>query len=107
MEKEIIQRKIKWSTMKNLLHFKVSYDEDADTLVLKSTKNKPAISIDCDGDYWIRIDPKTGEILGVEIEAFKAVFLVKHPSIHFPELEKDTDYVKPIADYINLEKCLV
>jgi len=55
----------------------VKYDSDIDTLYIWFGENRPAVSIDCDGDFWIRRDTHTGEIIGIEIEDFKAHFLKK------------------------------
>jgi len=56
----------------------VKYDKRSDTLFIWFEENRPAISEDCDGDFWIRRDPLTGETLGIEIEDFKAHFLKKY-----------------------------
>jgi len=55
----------------------VKYDKYSDTLFIWFGENRPAISADCDGDFWIRKDPQTKEIIGIEIEDFKAHFLKK------------------------------
>ena len=34
-----------------------------------------------DGEFWLRADPETGEVCGVEIEDFEAVYLKKHPEL--------------------------
>ena len=40
-------------------------------------ENKPAISHDIEGEFWLRIVPDTNEIIGIEIEDFKH-FLKKY-----------------------------
>ena len=47
------------------------YDKIADTLsIIIDLNNPPAISVDYGGEYWLRIDPATNKIIGLEIEAF-------------------------------------
>lgn len=94
---------IDWSTIDKMLQFDVHYDEKADILLIQSKERRPSVSVDCDGEYWVRVDPQTGEILGLEIEDFKRVFLKKHREI----LKAQTTYVRPIADLIQLERCAV
>jgi hypothetical protein len=57
-----------------------SYDRDADTLIMHRGAPRKALSVDID-DVWVRIDPETGEILGLEIEDFERVFLVRFPGV--------------------------
>jgi len=66
----------------------VTYQEDS----LFFGKPRPAVSIDCDGEFWIRVDPSTGEIVGLEIEDFESVFLKKHP-----ELQRTWQEAKPLC----------
>lgn len=103
MDKDLKNLTVDWDTIGNILKYAVNYDKDTDILFIHTEEDRPAISIDCDGDYWIRIDPDSGEILGIEIENFKSVFLKKHPEL----LEEQTAYVRPIADLIQVEKCPV
>ena len=101
MDKELKTLDIDWSTKNNILNFKAEYNKRRDILFIYSERDRPAVSIDCDGEYWVRVDPLNGEILGIEIEDFKRVFLKKHPEIS----KDDAAYVRPIADLIALEKC--
>jgi len=103
MGKGKLNYKIDWDTVDNILTFDVDYDEESDTLFMQSTELLPAVSVDCDEEVWFRVDPKTGEILGIEIEGFQKVFLKKHPEL----LKRKTTYVRPIADFIRLERCPV
>lgn len=57
------------------------YDKEDDVLHLAVTEPRPAISIDVDGQFWIRIDPETGEVFGFEFEDFESVFLQLHPNV--------------------------
>jgi len=56
----------------------IKYDKDIDVLYIRFGENRPAISVDCDGDFWIRKVPHTGEIIGIEIDDFKVHFLKKY-----------------------------
>ncbi len=101
MDKEINASKINWNTWDNILKFKVEFNNKRDLFIAYSEDERNAVSVDCDGEFWIRIDPENGEILGLEIEDFKRVFLKKHPEIP----RGKTSYIRPIADLIQLEKC--
>ena len=103
MDEELKTADINWDTLENVLHFDVNYDKTSDTLFVQSKEDRPAISIDCDGAYWIRIDPQTGEILGIEIENFKKLFIKKHAKA----FNKIDTYARPVADIIQMEKCAV
>jgi hypothetical protein len=48
------------------------------------------VSFDVGGHLWLRFDPETHEVVGVEIEDFEKVFLVK-----FPELRAGWERDKP------------
>jgi len=99
MDKKIAP--INWNTKKNVLQFDVHYNEKTDTLLAQGKIPIPAVSVDCGGEYWIRINPETGEIVGVEIEQFKRVFLKKHKKL----FKEETTFIRPIADLIELEGC--
>ncbi len=101
MEKKLSESGIDWETRDNIAGFEADYDEESDILLLQSKDNRPAVSVQL-GDMWIRVDPQTGEILGVEIEDFKRVFLKKHPEI----TKAKNQYVRPIADLVKLEHCM-
>ena len=70
--------------------FSYSYDKGRDVLFIHETPKRPAVSLDVAGYVWIRFDPETGEVVGVEIEDFEKVFLVK-----FPEMAVGWEQVKP------------
>jgi uncharacterized protein YuzE len=67
-----------------------SYDRQRDILYVYKTPKCPAISFDVGGHLWIRYAPETGEVVGLEIEDFEKVFLVK-----YPELKVGWDQLKP------------
>lgn len=101
MGEKQIKYKIDWKTLSNIFDFTVDYNEETDILYLQSKDERPAVSVDCDGEFWCRVDPKTGEILGIEIEDFQSVYLKKHPEI----IKQMTADVKPIADSIRVASC--
>ena len=66
-------------TIENLKSTIASYNSDEDTLFIRPEIPRPAVSYDLNGELWIRFDPATKEIIGLEIENFESVFLKKHP----------------------------
>jgi uncharacterized protein YuzE len=103
MEKKLDEFGIDWNTGDNILGFDVFYNKKSDILSMHSKENRPAVSVDLAGEIWVRIDPQTGEITGIEIEDFKNIFLKKHPEI----AKSKNAYARPIADLIRLEHCMV
>ncbi|MFC1939128.1 DUF2283 domain-containing protein [Chloroflexota bacterium] len=101
MVKEIETIQIDWNTLSNLQDCESHYDKATDTLLIQSKEARPAVSVDCDGDFWIRVDPHSGEILGVEIEDFKKVFLKRYAKL----FKGDDIYIRPVANIIQMEKC--
>jgi uncharacterized protein YuzE len=69
------------ATLPNVRDFVLEYDTKFDTLHLVSRSTRPAVSVDCAGELWVRVDVSNGDIVGVEIEDFEAVFLRKHPEV--------------------------
>ena len=68
-------------SLKNLRNFSLHYLANIDTLIFQIQMIPvPAISVDCDGDILLRVDPKTSEIVGVEIEDFEGYFITKYPA---------------------------
>lgn len=70
----------------------LSYDKNGDILTISQWPGRPATSVDIGGEFWVRADPSTGEVLGFEIEGFQHLFLKNHPELsalwgHSPELE--------------------
>jgi uncharacterized protein YuzE len=101
MDEELTKVEINWDTLENILKYEAIYDKKSDTLLIQAHNSRPAVSVDCDGKYWVRVDPQTGEILGIEIEQFRRVFLKKHADL----FKRQTAYVRPITDFVRLEKC--
>ncbi len=72
---------LNYSTIDNIRGFTVVYHDDEDTLFLRPEAQRAATSYDWDGEIWLRVDPMTGELVGLEIDDFEAVFVKKHPEI--------------------------
>lgn len=73
-----LRNKIDYNTIDNIMSFVSSYDKEADSLIIRPKKPVPATSIDWDGDFWVRIDSDSGEIVGIEIEDYKEFFSKKY-----------------------------
>lgn len=102
MEKKLDKNGIDWETLPNITQFDVTYDKRSDTWFACSKDNRPAVSVDWANEMWIRIDPKTGEIIGIEIENFAKIFLKRHPEIS----KSKSIYIKPVAGMVKLEHCV-
>ena len=73
--------KIDFNTLDRVKKFYPVYHDDEDVLFLRPDTPRPAMSFDFEGEIWIRFDPETGEIVGLEIDDFEAIFLKKHPEL--------------------------
>ena len=58
-----------------------SYDKQRDILFMHAPPKSPAVSLDVGGHFWIRYNPQTSEVIGVEIEDFEQVFLKLYPQL--------------------------
>jgi uncharacterized protein YuzE len=81
MEVRLANPEIDFRSLQNAKTFKCVYYEDEDVLFIRPSEPRPATSIDWEGEIWIRVDISTGEIVGLEIDDFEAVFLKKHPEL--------------------------
>jgi len=77
------------SLKRNAKDFDIEYDAKYDTLYAHLKTPPPAVSYDCGGEFWLRVNPENGEIVGFEIEAYRKSFLRKY---------KDLKNEKPVAD---------
>jgi uncharacterized protein YuzE len=105
MEKKDLKSQIDISSFfRNRGSFTVDYDAKIDSLFLQMKNPPPAISVDCEGLFWLRVNPQNGEVVGVEIEDYRKVFLKKY---HELERMKPSSN-KPFVDRISkeLEVCL-
>ncbi len=59
----------------------LSYDEYGDILKLSQEPGRPATSVDVGGEFWVRVVPESGKVLGFEIEGFQSHFLKSHPEL--------------------------
>ena len=82
-KKEIIPEspQIDLTTLDNVKNFTCVYHTGQDVLFIRPLKSRPAISMDWNGEFWIRVEPVSGEIVGIEIEDFETIFLKKHPEL--------------------------
>ncbi len=87
------------SLMKQSGNFDVSYNSKRDTLFMQLKNPPPAISVDCDGMFWLRVNPQNGEIVGIEIEGYRKVFLKRyHELVHMKPAT-----TKPFVERISRE----
>lgn len=89
---EVSKPTINFSTLDNLKSFTPIYHNAEDTFFLRPDKPRLATSVDWNGEFWIRIDPKTSEVVGLEIEDFESIFLKK-----YPEVAKSWEEIKPLC----------
>lgn len=80
------------SLERNMETFEVVYDEGEDILFARPGKPHAATSFDWEGEIWVRVNPETGEVVGLEVDDFESVFLKKHP-----DLAKAWQEVKPVC----------
>ena len=73
-----LRSEIDYKTVDNIRSFVLSYDKEADSLMLQTSMPVPAISVDFDGDFWVRVQPESGLIVGIEIEDYKSFFHKKY-----------------------------
>lgn len=73
-----LREKINYNTVDNISSFISKYDKEADTLFIQPKEPLPAVSIDLDGDFWVRMNPDNGDIVGIEIEDYKELFSKKY-----------------------------
>jgi uncharacterized protein YuzE len=81
MKLDTPQIDFKTLTLDKIKTFSPVYHSDEDVLFLRRDPPRPATSFDLEGEIWIRFDPETGEIVGLEIDDFETVFLKKHPEV--------------------------
>jgi hypothetical protein len=69
------------STIDNIKSFTLVYHEDEDVLFIRPEIQRPATSLDWNGEIWLRVDPNSGEVVGMEIDDFEGIFIKKYPQI--------------------------
>ena len=84
---------MKWPEIKRVMFWYTGgcEDDEADSLLVLFTENRPATSQDVKGELWIRYDSCTGDIIGIEIDDFEQLFL----SEFHPELARGWKALKP------------
>jgi uncharacterized protein YuzE len=78
--KEYPNLNIKLESIKNLENIMPSYDKKFDTFFISPSKPVPAVSVDWNGEFWLRV-ASNGDVVGLEVENFEKVFLVKYPEV--------------------------
>jgi len=73
-----LRNKINHNTIDNIRDFVSNYDKEIDSLIIQRRVPMHAVSVDWDGDFWVRVNPDSGEIVGVEIEDYKGFFSKKY-----------------------------
>jgi len=83
MERTILEDspQLNKDTMENLKGLIPIYHAEEDVLFIRSSNPRPSVSYDWEGELWIRFDPHTKEVVGIEIENFESVFIKKHPEV--------------------------
>ena len=76
-----LRNKIDFDTIDSIRSFTIDYDREIDSLMLQPKIPIPAVSVDWDGDLWVRVNPDKGRIVGIEIEGFRGFFSKKYHSI--------------------------
>lgn len=89
---EQLYPEINFNSIKNAMNFITVYHDDEDTLFLRPSELRPAVSFDWNGEIWLRLDPNNSEIVGFEIDDFESVFLKKYPGLASAWME-----VKPLC----------
>lgn len=77
---------LKLNELSSVTAWSAEYNEAEDTLYLRTGDPRPATSVDLDGEVWARVDPATGDVVGFDIEGFRAVFIPHHPALARPSM---------------------
>lgn len=86
--------------------FTRSYDKRRDILFINTTPKRAAISLDVGGHFWVEFDPETDEVVGIQIDDFESVFLMKYPELRSGWQRDKPLIVKPfkregdVAEYL-------
>ena len=59
----------------------LDYDQARDVLCIYEEPRRGAVSVDVNGEAWLRCDPVTGDVTGAEIEDFERAFLPQHAEL--------------------------
>jgi hypothetical protein len=82
----------------------VSFNEKRDSLFIQLKNPPPAISIDCDGLFWVRVNPITGDVVGIEIEGYRKVFLKRYHELESIQPSAEQPFIERISREV--EGCL-
>ena len=61
--------------------FEFSYDAQMDVLYIRAVPPPPALSLPIGQCVWLRYDPQTLEVVGMEVEDFEKTVLVQNPNL--------------------------
>ena len=60
----------------------VSYDDVSDTLMLHFFgQGRPAVSMEVRNGFFLRVDPETHQVVGVQVEAFLSRAVIEDPEL--------------------------
>ena len=59
----------------------LDYDQARDVLCIYEEPRRGAVSVNVNGEAWLRCDPVTGDVTGAEIEDFERAFLPQHTEL--------------------------
>lgn len=62
----------------------VRYDDSSDTLNIHFGPPRAAVSFDVGDHVWLRSDPATGDVVGIEVEDFREAFLAENAEFGDP-----------------------
>ena len=74
---QIKEPHLKWD-LERFSRFTRAYDSKRDVFFAYEEPKRPAISMDV-GGVWERFDPKTEDVIAVEIQDIESIFLKRHP----------------------------
>ena len=79
MDKDtIVKDKINYKSIDNMFVFITKYDKESDTLTFRPKKAEPSVSVNFNDDFWVRVNPETNNIVGIDVENYKTYFSKKY-----------------------------
>jgi len=77
----IVNLQLNRVSMSKFASYTCVYDSSGDILYIRPETPLPAVSLDWNGEIWLRLDPSSSELVGIEIGDFESIFLKKHPEL--------------------------
>ena len=84
---------LRWSEQ-SLAEFSCFYDIEDDVFFAHENPNPPAVSLPVGRHAWLRYDPDTRKVVGMEVEDYERLFLARHP-----EFRRGWEAIKPRVVY--------